>query len=88
MKGITGWGYRPYRPALAQKETQLPFVVRIAPFEDGFEAEFLDNGAPGAAHLVRWRPRGSEQPFETADITGSVFTVGGLAENAEYEFRV
>ena len=54
MKGITGWGYRPYRPAYSADEARAPFVVRIAPHEDWFEAEWLDNGAPQATHRALW----------------------------------
>ena len=78
MKGITGWGYRPYRPAYKQQEAYLPFVVRIAPHEDWFEAEWLDNGKPDAAHCVRWRPMGTEVRFHEKVLSDNTFRVDGL----------
>lgn len=88
MKGITGWGYRPYRPAYKQQEASLPFVVRIAPHEDWFEAEWLDNGKPDAAHCVRWRPMGTEVRFHEKVLSDNTFRVDGLEELTDYEFCV
>ena len=88
MRGITGWGYRPYRPAYSQDEARAPFVVRIAPHEDWFEAEWLDQGCPDEAHTVSWRVMGSEAAFAVRPLPDRVFRIEGLSENTDYEFCV
>lgn len=88
MKGITGWGYRPYRPIRRMQEALAPFIVRIAPYETWFDAEYLDNGAPEAAHQVFWRIKGSEAPFSIRDLSSTAFRMEGLMENTEYEFKI
>lgn len=93
MKGITGWGYRPYRPAHRLNEAAAPFVVRIAPYADSIELEWLDNGAPNAAHVVYWREKGAERPYTAAKASGAgaaAFTarLAGLAADTDYEFYV
>ena len=88
MRGITGWGYRPYRPAYSRAEAVAPFIVRIAPYEDRFEAEWLDQGAPEGAHIVRWRAMGSEEAFTEGPLEGHTFRVEGLKANTDYEFCV
>ena len=88
MKGITGWGYRPYRPAYSADEARAPFVVRIAPHEDWFEAEWLDNGAPQAAHRALWRRKGAQDEFAATELSGNTFAIRGLEQNCDYEFCV
>ena len=89
MKGITGWNYRPYRPASRLSECRLPFIVRIAPHEDWFEAEYIDNGAEDAPHAVLWRPMGSDEAFSSADLPKEdTFRVDGLLPDTDYEFRI
>ncbi len=88
MKGISGWGYRPYRPALNLQEAQNPFVVRIAPHEDWFEAEFIDNGKPESGHIVSWRKMGGNLNSFAVPSGKNTFKVEGLDENTDYEFTV
>lgn len=88
MKGISGWGYRPYRPAYSCEEARNPFVVRIAPHETWFEGEFLDNGCPDAAHIVRYRRPGCNESKLVLSTGVNVFRVDGLEQNADYEFCV
>ncbi len=88
MKGITGWGYRPYRPAYNTTEALNPFVVRIAPHETWFEAEFLDNGKPESAHVVRYREMGSNLEEKVLPPGETTFRVENLKENTDYEFTV
>ncbi len=88
MRGITGWNYRPYRPAHQLEEAMRPFVARIAPHENWFEAEWLDNGAPEEAHMVHWRKKDSGAKFLTQALSSNTFSVHGLEENGEYEFYI
>ena len=83
MKGITGWGYRPYRPAYSADEARAPFVVRIAPHEDWFEAEWLDNGAPQATHRALWRRKGAQDEFAATLLSGNTFAIRGLEQNCD-----
>ncbi len=93
MKGITSWGYRPYRPAHRLKEALAPFVVRIAPYEDRIAIEWLDNGAPDTAHILHWRVKGVDRPYAQvkADMGGELpltLELTGLAPDTDYEFFV
>ncbi len=93
MKGITGWGYRPYRPAHRLQEALAPFVVRIAPYQDSIALEWLDNGAPDATHEVHWRVKGSEEPYAMAKAAGEgaatfAARLTGLEIDTDYEFYV
>ena len=88
MKGITGWGYRPYRPAHRQQEARAPFVVRIAPEEHHIDLEWIDNGAPGAAHQLYWREKDGEGPYSSQVLTGTQARIEGLDCDTDYAFYV
>ena len=88
MKGISGWGYRPYRPAHSRQDALDPFVVRIAPHETWFEAEFLDNGKPDSEHVVRYRKMGTNTREKVLPLGNTTFRIEDLEVNTDYEFTV
>lgn len=89
MKGITGWNYRPYIPAdLMKKEGCMPYVCRLAPHENDFEIEVLDNGAPEAGHTVKVRIMGTDHEWREVPMTGNTVKIADLQAYCDYEFIV
>ena len=87
MKGMVSWAYRPFRPQAAHERTKLPFVCRIAPFEGGFEFEWVDAGSDGA-HELTVKKSGETAPVLVRTVFDPVVTVDGLEDLCDYTFTV
>ncbi|NLO82380.1 MAG: exo-alpha-sialidase [Clostridiales bacterium] len=87
MKGITGWHYKPYRPAHRLKETQLPFICRIAPEETAITLEWFDKGSLGE-HILQWRIKDSDLPWNSIAAASAEVRIEGLELNQDYEFCI
>lgn len=85
MRGNTRWYHRPYQPMNSLTVAQSPYICRLAPFADGAEVQILDNGAPGAAHLLKVRPMGTLEPWQTFGLGGDRTVIDGLAPWTDYE---
>lgn len=86
MKGISGWGYRPYRPADRQAEAALPFICRLAPGEDAIEVEWLDLGSDGP-HALLWRRRDAVA-WQRMAADAHTLRLEGLDMDTDYALRV
>jgi len=89
MRGVTGWQYRPYIPAdrySAQKNN--PFVCRIAPAETSVLIEIIDDSAPGAVHVLKYRFKGADLPWQVVEFSGLEAEMKDLQSFSDYEFLV
>ena len=87
MKGVNSWSFRPYTELYKQERGVNPYICRLAPFAGGFELEFIDNGAPDAAHTLLLRVRGTEA-FEKYPLEKNTFKLDGLEDLTDYELCV
>ena len=85
MKVNSGWNYRPYQPLNHLKTAFKPYICRLAPFRTGTEVQLLDNGCPGAKHIVKVRPRGTPEPWQSMTVEGPTCIVDGLVSGIDYE---
>ncbi len=91
MKGITSWSFRPYTEMIRPARGEKPYICRLAPFDDGFTVEFIDNGAPLARHTVCVRVRGegdftAYRPEENVNL--HYFKLDRLVPQTDYEVYV
>lgn len=87
MKGVNSWSFRPYTELYKQERGVNPYICRLAPFEGGFDLEYIDNGAPDAAHKLLVRERGTEE-FTAYILTGYGFRLEGLRDLTDHEIIV
>ena len=87
MIGITGWQYRPYRPANKIAETKLPFICRLAPEKDAIELEWFDKGSLDA-HTLKWRRKDSDLPWNSIAADAARMRIDGLESNLDYELCI
>ena len=88
MKGITGWQYRPYKPAHTMAEAKLPFICRLAPEKDAMELEWFDKGSPDAAHVLKWRKKSSDLPWNALAANEARMRIDGLKGDLDYELCI
>lgn len=81
------WGVAPYAPIRNLERAVNPYICRLMPYENRFEFEWMDP-VPNCGHVLYWKLRGSEEPWNTRVITDSVVVVDGLQNETEYEFYV
>ena len=84
MKGSNLIQNRPYLPPTQRGKLNCPYICRLAPFETGFELEWLDNHCTGA-HMLYYGIRGEAKKF-CQPVTDTVVRVEGLMADSEYEF--
>ncbi|MBQ4050641.1 MAG: hypothetical protein IJD13_03355, partial [Oscillospiraceae bacterium] len=87
MKGVNSWSFRPYTELYKQERGVNPYICRLAPFEGGFELEFIDNGSPCAGHKLLVRVRG-EETFAEYPLSGNETRLEGLLDLTDYEICV
>ena len=87
MKGASQWNHKPYRPFDQADEAEKPFVCRIAPYRNGFEAEWMDNGSTDD-HILQYRKMESYEPWTEMNCIGNSVKVECIENYADYEFRV
>lgn len=86
MRGSTRIHHRPYYPPTAGDRYSGPYICRLAPREDGFAFEWLDNSCDGE-HTLYYGLRGSEEKTALT-LTSLTADIGGLENGTEYEFFV
>lgn len=84
MRGSNLIHKRPYIPPTKRENYYGPYICRLAPFENGFEFEWLDNYCLGK-HTLYYCIRGKEEKINLP-IEDTVVKVEGLLSNQEYEF--
>lgn len=86
MRGITNWNYKPFCPLNELKELKNPHILRLAPFEDGFETEWFDDN-DSEVHMLYVKEREGDKLciYELKDNT---YVVSDLKKNTEYEIYV
>lgn len=87
MKGITGWDYKPYRPAMQQAEVSLPFICRLAPTENAISMQWFDHGA-AEGHTLRWKERHAQSDWHEETLSNPSHTLDGLKMDTEYALQV
>ncbi len=87
MKGITSWGYTPYRPYDHAEEATKPFICRMAPYEDRVEIEWFDKGS-NCEHELRYRRMESTDEWITMPVNETCLTVSNLEIDTDYEFQL
>lgn len=88
MKGISGWQYRPYRPAHQLDKARIPFICRMAPEAETIELEWFDTGGCDAKHTLEWRFKGSSAPWQTLMADTPKMLITGLKPDNDYELRI
>jgi len=86
MRGSTKIQHRPYYPPTAGDRYGGPYICRLAPREDGFSFEWLDNSCNGV-HTLYYGLRGADKKTALT-LTAPTADVGGLENGTEYEFYV
>lgn len=86
MRGSDKVYHRPYHPTFLTKENDKPYICRLAPSSEGFEAEWLDNSG-AAGHTLYYKKRGADEAVSLS-IKDSVVKVTGLDEECEYEIYI
>lgn len=87
MRGITGWNYRPYRPADRQAETTLPFICSLSPSEKSITLEWFDKGSDGP-HTLRWREKDTQSAWQEQPLTESRPTIDNLLPQTDYALQI
>ena len=52
MKGKSTWHYRPYTRLIQTDKQNLPYICRLAPYENTCQLEWMDNGFEGKHRVV------------------------------------
>ena len=88
MRGVTSWSFRPYRPLMF--DTGGIYICRVypGPGRIGFDWLPLSDKPDCAGYTVRWRRRGSDEPFETLATKETSALLTGLDDGTDYEFGV
>ncbi|MBO4548515.1 MAG: hypothetical protein J5758_04790, partial [Abditibacteriota bacterium] len=86
MKAVKSWSFAPYTPLHRPERALGPYVTRLAPFEGGFRADFINNGAPGSLHPAACCS-GAGRLLQTKEAAGSV-VFDGLEDGADYRLTV
>ncbi|MBQ8508409.1 MAG: exo-alpha-sialidase [Clostridia bacterium] len=87
MKAHTSWSFRPYVQLHRMERGLAPYICRLAPGEDSFTVDFIDNGSPDAAHVVYYRVK-DEGDFAVIRPENGSATISGLADQTDYEVYV
>jgi len=87
MKFTTTWSHRPYTLPFREKRAVNPYVCRLSHDASSFTLEYIDNGAPEAAHRLLWRVRDTGA-FSEVPLTDGTITVNGLSADTDYELYV
>ncbi|GHU70432.1 hypothetical protein FACS1894184_15880 [Clostridia bacterium] len=87
MRGVSGWHYHPYRLYNHLEEANLPFICRLAPYEDRIELEWIDNGSEGP-HTLLYRTADSDCPWQTLPLVVSKAVITNLHSGDETELKV
>lgn len=87
MKGCTGWSYAPYQPFDRRDAAPVPYICRLAPYEDRIELEWLDKGGSTAPHSLFYAVRGSGE-WKSLPVSGNTAVLTGLQKDAEYELYI
>lgn len=103
MRGVTSWSFRPYRPLMFDTGGIYICRVYPGPGRIGFdwlpitekpcgfsveEEPIGSSGDSGSEYTVRWRRRGSDEPFETLATKETSALLTGLDDGTDYEFGV
>lgn len=86
MRGSNRIEHRPYLPPTRLRELSNPYVCRLAPYDVGFELEWLDKENTGE-YTILCAKRG-EALAVCAKATGRKAKVEGLAADCDYEICV
>ena len=86
MRGSNLIHKRPYLPPTQREKQNAPYVCRLAPFETGFEFEWLDNYSTGM-HTLYYGIRGEEEK-NVVPVMDAVVKVDNLLPDQEYEFYI
>jgi len=86
MRGITNWNYNPFCPLNELEFLKRPHIVRLAPFEDGFDLEWLDR-ADNDVHMLYVGEREGNS-LHKYELKSNKYSVSGLKKNAEYKIYI
>lgn len=84
MKGITQWNADPFVLPDRREDAELPHIVRLAPYADFIELEWLDKGFDGP-HFLQYRPCRTDSAFAEIKAEDSVVRLEDLAGGTDYE---
>lgn len=88
MKGQTTWSYRPYVRMCDIEKKTLPFICRLAPYEDYCEIQWMDLGCEDEEHRIICRQRGVHKPSIEICTRDPFVTIPDLLPGREYEVRI
>ena len=86
MKTATSWSCKHYLPLHLKERKNVPYICRIAPFDDGFEFDVYDD-CENSSYILKWKIRG-EETENAVELDGKRGKVDGLISNTDYAFRV
>ena len=87
MKAQLGWHYKPYTRLIHNYKKVNPYIVRIAPYEDYCEIEWIDNGYDGE-QIITCHHRGGSNPDIVLRTTEHQVKIEGLKAGRDYELLV
>ena len=88
MKAINSWSFRPCAELHRPQRGLAPYICRLAPDENGFTVDFIDNGTADDEYLVCFRKRG-EGSFESVKpIRKSDFFTARIECGAPFDYEV
>jgi len=83
----SGWSYAPYIPFDRRDRPAVPYICRLAPYENRIELEWFDKGGENIGHRLFVSVRGKEEWHEEM-LYGPVAVLNGLQPETEYELYV
>ena len=86
MRGVTSWNFTPYVEPHKKQRGESPYICRIAPFKNGFTADYIDNNPDGSGYYVSYGIPG--QIKETIPADGGTFTIKGIQDHTDFEFYI
>lgn len=87
MKGQTRWDYKPYTRLNQNSKKVNPYIVRIAPYENYCEVDWIDNGYEGE-QIITCHHRGGETPDIVIRTKEHHVVFEGLKAGRDYDVIV
>ena len=87
MNGHSAWSYAPYLPFDRKNEALLPYICRLAPYENFVEIEWFDKGAENEGHTLCYSVRSSGE-WHKRPVSENIITIHCLEIDTEYEIFI
>lgn len=81
------WNYSPYIPLKEEERADSPYICRLAPSENGFEAEWFDANSKELSHTIicqEYVKDGEGEIAASVDATSNKVKLSNLKKDCEY----